>query len=38
MGGGGITQWSCNCIAIGDALQVGEVNKRMIDSHDEALS
>jgi len=33
-----IAQWSCNSIAIGYALQVGGVNKRMVDSHDEALS
>jgi len=39
-GGGGacIAQWSCNSIAIGYALQVGWVNKRMTDSHDKALS
>ena len=32
-----IAQWSCNNIAIRKALQVGEGNNRMIDSHNKAL-
>ena len=31
-----IAQKSCNSIAIGQALQVGGGNKRMIDSHNKA--
>ena len=37
-GGTCIGQWSCNCVAIGYALQVGGGNKGMIDTHDKALS
>jgi len=33
-GGACIAQWSCNSIELGYALQVGGVNKRMMDSHD----
>ena len=32
-----IAQWSCNSIAIGQALQVRGGNKRMIDSHNKAV-
>jgi len=38
VGGACIAQWSCNDIAIGYSLQAGGFDKRMIDSHDEALS
>jgi len=37
VGGAYVAQWSCNSTAIGEALQVEGVNRRMIDSHNKAL-